>query len=99
MSREFVVILPPFMESMERAHHQAMAGEMGGAYWFNSKYAITQVLNGFVVHTYDNFVSLFLLYSSNVYAVLNPSPAVTENSYEQQQQQLASTQHFWALCQ
>ncbi len=58
MSREFVVILPPFMERMERAHHQPMAGEMGCAYWFNLKYTITQVLNGFVVHTDGNTLSL-----------------------------------------
>ncbi len=59
MSLEFVAILPPFMESTERAHHQTMSGEMScTSYCFSAIYiyinAITQLLNGFVVQTGDD---------------------------------------------
>ncbi len=36
MSLEFVAILPPFMESTERAHHQTMSGEMSCTSYFFS---------------------------------------------------------------
>ncbi len=55
MSLEFVAILPPFMESTERAHHQTMSGEMScTSYCFSVIYIYIYICNN---STFKRFCS------------------------------------------